>query len=68
LREGNHWIGLTNLASSAQGRVFFQNVPPGSVTLTATPRAALGKPVSQATVTVDAGTSTAVRMYPMPMP
>jgi hypothetical protein len=49
------------------GRIYFQNVPPGSITLTATPLA-LGRPVSQVTVNVDAGTVTAVRMYPTPMP
>jgi hypothetical protein len=57
----------TGQTAAVNGRVFFQNVPPGSITLTATPLA-LGVPVSQVTVNVDAGAISAVRMYPTPKP
>jgi hypothetical protein len=43
----------------------FVDVPPGTVTPTATPRA-IGKPSSHATVLVRAGTLTFANLYPTP--
>jgi hypothetical protein len=43
----------------------YMNVPPGLVTVTATPLA-LGRPSSRMTVVVEAGTITTVFLYPMP--
>jgi hypothetical protein len=47
--------------------VAFFNVPPGLVTLTATPMV-LGKPAGQVTVSVAAGTITEPSMFPTPNP
>jgi hypothetical protein len=59
--------GATTSTTGQSGTVVFANVPAGNTTITATPLA-LGKPSSQATVTVHPGTITEALMYPTPNP
>jgi hypothetical protein len=54
--------GTSKPPTDTTGLVFFDNVPAGSVTLTATP-VAIGRPSSQATVLVRAGWVTDVEMW-----
>ena len=57
--------GVTDAGTSSSGLISFDNMPPGSSTLTATPRG-LGKPASVFTANVAAGTLTGVDMFPTP--
>ena len=60
-------VGSEAGATPQNGQATFLNVPPGLVTLTATPLA-LGKPSSVEVVNVVAGTFTGVYMVPTPTP
>jgi hypothetical protein len=60
-------VGSEVESTQSSGTVIFFNVPPGLLTLTATP-GALDKASSQVTVNVAAGTETAVYMFPTPNP
>ncbi|MGO9834867.1 MAG: hypothetical protein ACLP1X_11670 [Polyangiaceae bacterium] len=60
-------FGSEATGTPSNGLAVFINVPPGLLSLTATPNT-LGTPSSQFTVNVAAGTLTEVGMFPTPNP
>lgn len=60
-------LSATDAGTPSGGLIVFDNVPPGSITLTATP-VGLGRVAAQVTLTVAAGTLTEVAMFPTPTP
>jgi hypothetical protein len=60
-------VGSETESTTSSGEALFFNVPPGLITLTATP-VTLGEPSIQITVNVAAGTETVIKAFPTPSP
>jgi hypothetical protein len=66
-KKGMSTKGVATTTTDATGLIFFSNVPPGAVTITATP-SGLDRPAAETRVYVNPGEVTIAYMFKMPSP